>query len=109
MLSLESARQCYEKIRESHLVALRKELTLKAIAYAQIRAQWQFYTLEQRREFDQARTLAHNALIDACNIMSRNMGKHGEDNFWRTLLTDDRKNIGDFACYIHFFVGMEAR
>ena len=109
MLSHESARQCYGEIKSSQLTALRKDLILKAIAYAQIRAQWQLYTYEQRRELDQTRTLAHNAFIDACNIMSRNMGKHGEDNSWRALLGDDRKTIGDFACYVHCFVGMEAR
>lgn len=109
MLSHESAKQCYEKIKGSQLIALRRELVLKAIAYAQIRAQWQQYTLDQRRDMDQARSLAHNAFIDACNIMSRNMGKHAEDNSWRAILGDDRKAIGDLACYIHCYVGIEAR
>jgi len=58
---------------------------------------------------DQRRTLAHNAFIDACNIMSRNMGKNDEDNSWRAALGEDRKVIGDFACYIHCFLGLEAR
>jgi hypothetical protein len=58
---------------------------------------------------DQRRTLAHNAFIDSVNIMSRNMDKENEDNLWRAVLGDDRKIIGDFACYVHMFLGLEAR
>jgi hypothetical protein len=96
-------------IAESQQAALRKELLVKALEYARIRAQWILMSLEQRKEMDQRRTLAHNAFIDACNIMSRNMGNNDEDNSWRAELGDDRKIIGDFACYIHCFLGIEAR
>lgn len=59
---------------------------------------------EQRIEMDQRRRLAHNTFIDACN-----MGAEGEDNSWRADLGDDRKIIGDFACFVHCFLGIEAR
>ena len=55
------------------------------------------------------RRSAHNVFIDACNIMSRNMIKNGEDASWRKELGDDRKVIGDFACYISFVLGIKAR
>ena len=109
MLTYDKAKYCYALICESGLIALRKELVQKALEYARIRAQWMVLTLEQRKEMDQRRTLAHNSFIDACNIMSRNMGKNYEDNSWRADLGDDRKIIGDFACYIHCFLGIEAR
>ena len=66
-------------------------------------------SLDQRKEMDQRRTLAHNSFIDACNIKSRNMGQNDEDNSWRAELGDDRKIIGDFACHIHCFLGIECR
>lgn len=109
MLTYETARHCYTLILESEQTALRRELINKAIEYARIRAQWMVMNLEQRKDVDQRRTLAHNSFIDACNIMSRNMAKNDEDNSWRAGLGDDRKIIGDFACYIHCFLGIEAR
>jgi len=109
MLKYETAKNCYSLILESELTALRRELFGKALEYARIRAQWMVSSLEQRKDMDQRRTLAHNTFIDACNIMSRSMGNQDEDNSWRADLGDDRKVIGDFACYIHCFMGIEAR
>ncbi|MGC8624401.1 MAG: hypothetical protein ACP5VQ_03945 [Phycisphaerae bacterium] len=58
---------------------------------------------------DTDRNCAHNAFIDACNILARNMAKVGEDATWRQTLGDERKTIGDLACYIHCFLGLAAR
>jgi len=109
MLNYDRAKSCYGMILESEQSALRSELFKKGLEYARIRAHWMVASSEQRKEMDQRRTLAHNAFIDACNIMSRNMGINNEDNSWRAELGDDRKIIGDFACYIHCFLGIEAR
>ena len=109
MLNHERAKKCYEMIMGSSLKALRRELFQKASDYAHHRATWQMMSREDRRAADQRRTLAHNAFIDSVNIMSRNMSKQDEDNSWRADLTDDRKIIGDFACYVHLFLGLEAR
>jgi hypothetical protein len=109
MLTYDKARRCYVMIAEAQQAALRKELLLKALEYARIRAQQMVSSLEQRKEIDQRRTIAHNAFIDACNIMSRSMGMNDEENSWRAELGDDRKLIGDFACYVHCFLGIEAR
>ncbi len=113
MLKYDTARICFETIREADLPQklqpLRRDFYNKAVDYALIRAQWQLSSREQRIDMDQRRRLAHNAFIDACNILSRNMGAEGEDNSWRADLGDDRKIIGDFACYIHCFLGIEAR
>jgi hypothetical protein len=48
-----------------------------------------------------ARTSAHDAFIDACNILTRAMRRSGEEASWRDTLGDDRKVIGDFACHLH--------
>ena len=54
------------------------------------------------------RIAAHEALIDACDILSRAMGRSGEDNSWRRLLGDDRREVGDFACFVHCNLGLRA-
>ena len=64
---------------------------------------------EQRREMEQDRTTAHNAFIDACNILNRQMAKSGESPHWRELLGADRKEIGDFACFVVLFVSLGSR
>lgn len=109
MLNYNQARDCYELICKSGLYSLRNDLFRKGVEYASIRAQWQLSTREQQTEMDQRRRLAHNAFIDACNILSRNMAKEGEDNLWRANLGEDRKIIGDFACFIHCFLCLAAR
>ncbi len=53
--------------------------------------------------------IAHNTLIDNCNILSRNMAKKSGDVSWREVLGDDRREIGDFACYLHCILGLSAK
>jgi hypothetical protein len=64
---------------------------------------------QDRQDADAGRTAAHNAFIDALNILSRAMKKEGKDNEWRRLLGDDRKEIGDFACFLVAHLGILAR
>ena len=80
-----------------------------ATRYARVRVDWERSSPDVRRDMDDERTRSHNTFIDSCNILSRNMAKIGEDNSWRQLLGDDRKTIGDFACYLHCLLGLKAR
>ncbi len=66
-------------------------------------------TAAERLAADRQRTAAHNAFIDAANILSRAMGQAGQDNEWRRVLGDDRKVIGDFACFLVAHLGVLAR
>ena len=79
------------------------------IKHVIIRAEWNFMTVQERMDANKQRTAAHNALIEAVNILSRSMAKSALDNEWRRLLTDDRKVIGDFACLLVAHVGILAR
>jgi hypothetical protein len=103
------AKRCLEGIEASTLDTLRRELIAACVRYAHFRAEWQIATPERRMEMDGGRRLSHNALIDACNILSRNMAGRGEDITWRAELTNNRKEIGDFACYVHAVLGIRAR
>lgn len=108
-MNYDQAEQMYKTILNSTHSELRRELLIKAVEYSHIRSHWKLSPPEERRRMDPMRTLAHNAFIDACNIMSRNMKEQNEDNSWRTELGGDRKIIGDLACYIQLFLAIEAR
>jgi hypothetical protein len=73
------------------------------------RTDWYLADQEQRAEMDRIRTSAHTAFIDTCNILGRQMAAAGESAEWRTALGADRREIGDFACYVVLFVGLSAR
>ena len=88
---------------------LRLEVLRAAIRYCNIRVEWNFMTAQERMDADKQRTTAHNAFIDAVNVLSRSMAQAGLDNEWRRSLTDDRKVIGDFACFLVAHLGVLAR
>lgn len=98
----------YDAMREGD-AHLRMEVVRLAIRYAQIRVEWQLAETAVRREMEGRRSAAHNAFIDAVNVLSRAMRAAGRDNEWRRLLTEDRKEIGDFACFLVAHLGVLAR
>ena len=105
----DDASEIYEAIRQSRWTSLADDLIGAAVKYARIRTDWALSSVGERREMDEARSRAHTAFIDCCNILSRSMAKAGEDYSWRTTLGDDRKMIGDFACQLHCHLGILAR
>ena len=108
-MEIEKARQAFEELGATRHVTLRHELIRAAITYARHRADWYLAEPEQRSDMNQVRTAAHNAFIDACNILSRQMVKEGEPTGWRVVLGTDRREIGDFACFVALFAGLAAR
>ncbi len=109
MLKYETAYLSYKSINNSKLIELKNQLFKAAIRYANLRAEWSFMDTEQKAENDFERTAAHNRFIDACNIMARNMRTANEDTSWAEILKNDRKVIGDFACYLLAFMGLQNR
>jgi len=108
-MEFKTAQILLEDIDKTCIDELKGDLFKAAVQYAGIRARWFLSSQEQRRDVDLARRTAHNRLIDACNILSRNMKNVGEDNSWRKTLGEDRKEIGDFACYLAAILGVRAR
>lgn len=91
------------------LLDLREDLVARAVRYARLRTDWELADMEGRQNIDETRRLAHNAFIDACNILARAMAKAELDTSWRRQLGEDRRTIGDFACFVHCILGLEAR
>ncbi|MCR4657579.1 MAG: hypothetical protein K5770_15340 [Lachnospiraceae bacterium] len=81
----------------------------KAAEYTDIRNRWEFMSFEEKMEEDRGRTLAHDVFIDSLNILSRIAEREGVDNTWRTELGEERKRIGDFACFITYMTGISNR
>ena len=115
VLLLEEAQEIYEKIllqidfNDSDAKEIWNDLIQNSIEYAAIRSKWLTYTKDERREKDPARTAKHNVVISSFNMLSRYLQKAGKDITWREQLGDERKRIGDFACYIAFIFGLNAR
>jgi len=105
----EIATECWRQIEATQQKDLKIALVRLAINYSAHRVQWKLVGVDARIALSPARTAAHNAFIDACNILSRSMLKAGEGNDWRNQLGQDRKEIGDFACFIVLFLGIAAR
>jgi hypothetical protein len=91
------------------LAELQADLIDKAIRYARIRADWELAEPGKRLAMDEYRKRTHDSLIDGCNILGRTMAQHGLDASWRDKIGQDRRDIGDFACYIHCLLGLAAR
>ena len=108
-LDYTTANSAYQSILTSHLGDVRKTLFKAAVRYATIRGEWHFLSREEREETDTERTAAHNHFIDCCNILSRQQALQNEDTTWRTDITTERKMIGDFACYLSCFIGIQNR
>lgn len=88
---------------------LRRAFYGAAIKYAHIRAEWALISISDRADRNESRTEAHDAFISYCDALSLFMSKEGWDTRWREKLGHDRKDIGDFACYVHAFLGLSAR
>jgi len=105
----EKATRIAYAIGRSRLAEPRLRLFRTAVDYARIRAEWQLSTLVERAAMDAERTGAHDAFIEACDVMGRSMGNESEDASWREELGYDRKEIGDFACYVTLILGLTSR
>lgn len=101
--------EMWSQIASTQFEPLKNRLLDLAFRYSRIRADWFLMTPEARREEDERRSRAHDAFISACNALSKNQLKAGEDNTWRVKLGHDRLVIGDFACYLHCYLGIRSR
>lgn len=91
------------------------ELMKVATRYAAIRANWLLLSREEKSEQDSGRTSCHNSVITHFNMLARYLKQQGKAAAWRDKLgyeEDDlynRKAVGDFACYLAFVNGINAR
>ena len=94
---------------------LYEELMAVAGRYGAIRAGWQLLGREEKMEQDSRRTSCHNSVITHFNMLTRYLRQRGKTAAWRDCLGYEeedpynRKRVGDFACYLVFVSGINAR
>lgn len=113
-LTLEEMAAMHEEMKEeistdSDALELYRELSELALKYTKFRLDWMSYDREERLEKGSARSSCHNVFIDKCNILARYLKAQGKTAAWRDTLGEDRRRIGDFACYITFIGTLHER
>ena len=83
--------------------------------YADLRAKWHTFSIEEKMDKDSFRTACHDNVILHFNMIARYLKMQGKEVQWREQLGDEkvdkavRKGIGDFGCYIIFVNSICAR
>ena len=119
-LGIEEAESIYQRmfdgcnLQDEDIAQFWDSLIERAVFYAHIRAGWYLQSRQERMEKDAARTRAHDALINAVEIIASLQKSEGRDiSWWEELRASgsglERKRIGDFGCYLALFQGLHAR
>lgn len=95
--------------RDEEAAGLYKDLLESAVKYSESRSNWPLWSQDKKRDEDSTRTSRHNRVIDSFNILARHLKAQGKAAAWRDALGDDRKRIGDFACFLIFIGSLNAR
>lgn len=88
---------------------LYKDLLTAAAKYSESRAHWHLWDKGKKLAEDSTRTSRHNQVIDCFNILARYLRTKGNPAVWREVLGEDRRRIGDFACFLIFVESLNAR
>jgi hypothetical protein len=108
-MTYDQAADIFDQIGKNKSPAPGKALVQAAVRYARLRVDYLRATPEAKQQIGSERSAAHDAFIAACDELASRMHAAGQDTAWRIELTEDRKTIGDFACYIHCILGIWAR
>ncbi len=115
-LKIEDAMEIYQDLVESvskckleDKMDFWNEFLQAALNYTTIRCKWETMSNAEKMEADRGRSLTHDGFITSVNILSRIAEQEGVDNSWREMLGDERKRIGDFACFVTYITGISNR
>ena len=104
-ITIEQMRKMHENMR----------LEIGEDEYADLRAKWHTFSIEEKMDKDSFRTACHDNVILHFNMIARYLKMQGKEVQWREQLGDEkvdkavRKGIGDFGCYIIFVNSICAR
>lgn len=82
---------------------------LLCIEYVSTRGKWLTLSREEKLANDEARTVIHNKVIYQLKILKGLANEQCNDVTWFDKFNDDRKRIGDFACYVAYIYALNAR
>ncbi len=101
--------QCIEQIKMPEKMEYWNDCLSRAAEYNKIRNDWERMSVAEKQNADQERSLIHDGFIMSLNILSRIAEKEGLDNSWRGELGEERKRIGDYACFVAYITGISNR
>jgi len=108
-MELEEALQIFETLKGTNHTQAFDWMVKSAVRYADLRAEWYFAKAAEQNMMDDERTIAHDAFIHSCDVLSLKMKENGESTAWRIAIGSDRKSVGDFACLVHAIIAIKAR
>ena len=108
-MTYERASKIFETLTESKQRQQLGTMTQLAIEYARLRVDHLIAAPDKQSQLGHHRSKIHNALIAACDALAQAMEAAHEDTLWREAIGQDRKDVGDFACYVHCIMGIESR
>ncbi len=116
VLKIEDAQSIYKRMTDAIAKCeheAKKELwddfVQRCFKYTLVRCKWEFMDYQERIDADPSRTRMHDTVIDSIEILARLANKEGMDISWREDLGDERKRIGDFACFVTYITGISNR
>ncbi len=114
-LSIEEAERIYKSIVNQEIADGREFQRLfailqgRAVEYAGYRAKWLVMSQHEKMEIDETRSRHHDLFIKAKNDLVKYMYNNKMNIDWDDELGEERKRIGDFACYMVFLMSLHAR
>ena len=82
---------------------------LLCVEYASARGKCLTLSREEKLANDEARTVTHNKVIYQLKLLKGLANEQGNDVSWFEKFNDDRKRIGDFACFVAYIYALNAR
>ncbi|MBR6148728.1 MAG: hypothetical protein IKQ44_10310 [Lachnospiraceae bacterium] len=116
ILAIEDAQSIYKRMTDAIAKCeheAKKELwddfVQRCFKYTLVRCKWEFMDYQERIDADPGRTRMHDTVIDSIEILARLAKKEGMDTTWRDDLGNERKRLGDFACFVTYITGISNR
>lgn len=81
----------------------------QAVNYATARTRFYFVTPKEIGEANNRRTELHDSFITSIHTLVHHAKSNGYDALWATILERDRRDLGDFASFIHAIIGIGRR
>ncbi len=113
---MERARQGLEQDirRLTDASALKHHLLRNAAEYLTARLNWAVADEVERRNLDAGRSRTHDSFLVLLNIVTRQSARTGAGLEWRKEFgvqgeCEERRALGDFACYLAFCSAIAAR
>lgn len=85
-----------------------KDFISASVAYSQARGEWLLLSREEKHAKDDTRTTKHNKFIYTLKIFIAYSKQKGNKFTWFETIKDNRKQLGDLACYIAYVYAVNA-